>query len=313
MVFVLTTPLGSGHIQGFIQRFSRDYGRRLVEMTYADLARRGRAVSGAYIFTDFIRMSPWFKSIAIDLWDQLAAGGDAVRLYNNPARQLGRYELLRSLHDKGLNEFNVYKIDELGSATLQFPVFLRLENDHTGPKSELITSVDRLWSEVARLILAGLSPGDLLVTEYVETRDAEGVFRKYGAWRFGDRIVGQHCLLSKNWNVKAEGRIRTEKALAETDDYFEANPHKDRLMTYFEIANIEYGRLDYSLLGDKIQVWEINDNPQYFGRKPMMRNLYGKGEAFMNAYEQLDRGVVEGRTLELEPSRILRMAPAPAQ
>jgi hypothetical protein len=30
----------------------------------------------------------------------------------------------------------------------------------------------------------------------------------------------------------------------------------------FQLARVQYGRIDYSTIGDRIQVWEINTNPE---------------------------------------------------
>jgi hypothetical protein len=43
--------------------------------------------------------------------------------------------------------------------------------------------------------------------------------------------------------------------------YLEDNPHAGQLRRCFELAHIDYGRIDYGLVGDSIQVWEINTNP----------------------------------------------------
>lgn len=309
MIFFLTTPVGAGHIRGFVERFDRNYGRSLVEMTYDEFARRGCASAGAYVFTDRIRMSEWFRCLAADLWDQISELGDEVRLFNHPLKQMGRRELLRALHSQGLGDFNVHTLAEFEASDVRFPVFLRLENDHSGPKSGLIDDEEGLMREVARMLLAGAEPGNLLITEFLDTRCEDGLYRKYGAWRFGDRIVGQHCLISEEWNVKAVNRLRTDEAIEETDAYFLQNPHAGALMPLFEVAGIEYGRVDYSILGGKFQVWEINDNPQYFGRNPMRRNRFGKGEVYFEAYRGLDEGIDGQRTIDLDVTRALRMEP----
>ena len=30
----------------------------------------------------------------------------------------------------------------------------------------------------------------------------------------------------------------------------------------YQLANLDYGRIDYAVVNGKIQTWEINDNPQ---------------------------------------------------
>ena len=44
-------------------------------------------------------------------------------------------------------------------------------------------------------------------------------------------------------------------------DYVRTNPHADELRKLFGAANIEYGRIDYTIADGRIQVFEINTNP----------------------------------------------------
>lgn len=41
----------------------------------------------------------------------------------------------------------------------------------------------------------------------------------------------------------------------------EENPHRESVLGAFDLAHIEYGRVDYSLKNGEIVVWEINTNP----------------------------------------------------
>ena len=31
---------------------------------------------------------------------------------------------------------------------------------------------------------------------------------------------------------------------------------------FFRLAQIDYGKIDYAMLGDRLQIWEINTNPR---------------------------------------------------
>lgn len=59
----------------------------------------------------------------------------------------------------------------------------------------------------------------------------------------------------KSWQL-ADERYRREEA-----EYLATNPHEQELRSIFAAAEIDYGRIDYALLGEQIQVWEINTNP----------------------------------------------------
>lgn len=305
MILFLTTPVGAGHVNGFVKRFDRSWGRDLVEMTYADLFRRKQAPTGcAYLFTDRERMSEPFRELAIGLWDALLESGQPVRLLNDPKLQLGRWELLRALSDSGVNEYRAFRLNELKDAAVRYPVFLRIEDDHSGPKSELIAKDADLEREIRRLLLAGVPAEKVLAIEFVEVADCDGLRRKYGAVRIGDDIICQHILFSREWNIKADVSIREPEMLAESDDYFRQNPHAEMLMPIFETAKIEFGRIDYSFSDGKIQVWEINDNPQVaMGRHRRLSNLV-KGPRYYGAFLKLASDLGSGRPVSFEPAKV---------
>ena len=60
---------------------------------------------------------------------------------------------------------------------------------------------------------------------------------------------------------KAEASDVDEEHWHENLAYIESNPHEAWLRETFARAGIDYGRIDYGLLGDRPQVWEINLNP----------------------------------------------------
>jgi hypothetical protein len=49
--------------------------------------------------------------------------------------------------------------------------------------------------------------------------------------------------------------------VAEETQYLSENPHLEQLRRIFEIAKINFGRIDYGCVNGKVQVWEINTNP----------------------------------------------------
>jgi hypothetical protein len=57
-------------------------------------------------------------------------------------------------------------------------------------------------------------------------------------------------------------------------EYVQRNPHEEELREIFAIANIDYGRIDYSILDGKVQTWEINLNPTIGrGLRPSSRTI----------------------------------------
>jgi hypothetical protein len=140
---------------------------------------------------------------------------------------------------------------------------VRLARDHSGPKSELIPDAASLHEFLAPLLLAGHAPKDILIVEYIDTRDEAGHYRKYGAYRIGDFIFCKHLMVGRDWALKGDVRFSDDASIAEDTEYFVQNPHFDLLRPIFELAQIEFGRIDYTFKGDRIQVWEINDNPEF--------------------------------------------------
>lgn len=288
MIYFLTLPEGAGHIDLFISRYDRSYGRRLVEMTYQQLLQRGVAPPGAYIFTDRDRMNPYQRRLAGAIRRRILTAGPGFRVLGDPERQLGRLELLQRLSKDGINDYRVHSLENLNPSSIRYPVFVRIEDDHMGPRTDLISTWEDVVKSVATLVLAGFKKEQIIVVEYVDTQGEDGLYRKYGSFRIGSQIVCQHILHSSSWLGKRDSTIRTPELVASSDNFYYENPHSDILIPIFERAGIDYGRVDYSFVMGRIQVWEINDNPMFVGRNSRRVSRINKGEDFMSAFKLLD-------------------------
>jgi hypothetical protein len=246
--------------------FSLGAAARHIEIfTYERAVLRSEWGVGAVIFSDLERFySTQFREVT-ELHRRLAATG-RVQLLNGPGRTLARYGLLRRLREDGLNSFDVYRADEQRTPK-KFPVFLHGERDHLGPISGLLKDPATLEVALRRLADAGVPLSNVLVTEFSDIRSPDGLFRKYGVYIVGDRVIPRHLYFSNHWNVKdprtgIPPEIEEENLFAEELEYLHGNPHEAKLRSIFECAGIEYGRMDYSLRPDGgIEVWEINTNP----------------------------------------------------
>ena len=113
--------------------------------------------------------------------------------------------------------------------------------------------------------MAGVWPNNLLIVDFCDVSDANGVFRKYSVFRFGNHYMARHVILGNEWFQKApklkSGTNWPPEWLKEEKHFLEANPHLSQVRRAFELAKIDYGRIDYGILKGKIQVWEINSNP----------------------------------------------------
>jgi hypothetical protein len=96
--------------------------------------------------------------------------------------------------------------------------------------------------------------------------DTRGLYRKYGAFIIGNRVFPKSVQFSRHWVQKSQA-LKEPELLREEIEYVEQNPHEKVLREIFALARIEYGRMDYGILNDRVQVWEINTNPTILHRR----------------------------------------------
>jgi hypothetical protein len=248
----------------FLAGFGRELAPSLRIVRYRDLFAERRASAGAWIFTDHDRLTPRDREDAAGIWQQLERAGQPVRLLNHPLRVKRRHALLQALHAAGINDFESWRVVD-GRAPRRYPVFLRVEDDHEGPRTPLLHDAGMLRAEIDRLEVSGLPREQLLIVELRAAPDAQGVYRKYGAFRVGDRIFPNHLLFGSEWMVKRRHHDHDAVLLAEERRFLEENPHEAELRRAFEIACIDYGRADYGVVGGRLQIYEINTNPTIMG------------------------------------------------
>ncbi len=187
---------------------------------------------------------------------ELAAGGR--RMLNRPSRVALRVDLLRRLYAAGINSFRAFELDEDDIEDLRFPVFIRSVM-HDGKEEPLLRSNYDLETMKCSRRWAGGRSQRGMISEYCETKCADGLYRKYSVMRIGDAYIPRHVLFSGSW-VTRTADVVTPALLAEEEAFAESTVLGD-VKRAFEIAGIEYGRMDYSLAGDRPQIWEINMNP----------------------------------------------------
>ena len=306
MIYWVTTRRHGYTIRRHLASFGRPLVSAVTPLSYGRLLRQRDPARGVYVLTDVERLSRATLQRATALCDRLRGSGSIV--LNRPVDCLGRHDLLRGLHRHGVNVFDVHRVSDIAPSP-RFPVFLRLENDHKGPRSpllndevELRAAIDeqcrtRFWfrDEHAKrrlLRIGGHRRRALLVTEFCDTVDSQGMYRKYAAFCVGGQIIARHLFFAKRWMLKWPEQLAVQQ-LAEEVDYVRTNPHAEQLAELFRFARIEFGRIDYSLLEGRIQVWEINTNPMICApadelcveRLPVQRLF---AERFEAALRQLD-------------------------
>ncbi len=282
IVYVVTTE-HSYTMQTYVTAWGARPGSRMRFLFYEDLPRLTELPAATYFFTDLERLTPAQIEIATSVSRQVARHAPDARVVNDPARVLCRYELLTALRRLGRNGYAVARAADAAAAALRFPVFLRSEQDHTGSLTPLLHGRRELRRAARWLRFRGHPLRDLLVVEYCHTADTSGLFRKYAAFVVGHQVLPRHMLFSRNWLLKRPDIVDADTT-RELEMYLETNPHEEWIRETCALAHVAYGRIDYSLLGDEPQVWEINTNPT-------VRKL---ADLLTAAFEALD-DVADGR------------------
>ncbi len=228
---------------------------RVVHYDFLPLLRRVHP--GICIFSDIDRLDPAETTHVERLCDVLIDRFGPSLVANHPREVLRRFELLRTLWARGVNRFCAFRSDAR-SDDIRFPAFLRCANDHGGPLTGILHSPGEHRGALGRLASAGTDLSHVITIEFCDTRDPDGLYRKYSAFLVGGQLIPGHVIVSPDWVTKDS---RPEPLREEERQYLARNPHREELLCIFRIAGIDYGRIDYGLLEGRIQVWEINTNP----------------------------------------------------
>ena len=303
MIYYLVTTKHQYTMRAFIDGVGKALAPRVRIVTYRDFMRSRRLPFGTYIFSDVDRLSGSQSSELVPYWNAIREAGAPV--FNHPTQSMRRYDLLRKLNEEGINRFDAYMMTEHRKPK-QFPVFVRAAYDHLGAISDLLPDQAALDAELARLRDAAIWPGDKLIVEFLPYADSDGVYRKYAAFRIGKGFVPRQMFAGRNWVVKIH-ELNTPDLAAEEAAFLDADPHRDELIRIFEIANIDYGRIDYTIVDGQVQVFEINCNPTIIGpvsgaalqsdespRGPTYRKAIGR---YIEAMEAIDVPA-EGRHID---------------
>ncbi len=302
-IFHLCTQKGAHTMSRFKSPLSYRVWSRLKVVLYDDVLSRESWPRGIYLVTDSEPCSAEQKRIARTFYASLAARPGESAVLNDPSRIVGRFELLKQLCESGVNDFNVHRALSL-PIDVRFPAFVRYEDRHIGPITEPFATRTELDGALERLSNEGHPLERLMVVEYVDT-SVEGVFTKYGAQKIGSHVFGKHLMAGRHWMMKRKSSVRGLVADQEPA-YVTELPLRDRIEEVYGYSGHEWARMDYSLYKGRIQVWEINDNPEMgtkwtrnMGRAPVNRYVYGN---YFTGLEQVGSTVEPGPPMEFQIS-----------
>ena len=253
--------------------------------------------ASAVIICDIERMSPSYEARIAAVVRNWTAKEQAPIILNAPPKLLRRYELLKKLYFLGVNRKDVHRLDD--PYTIEktaFPCFIRIEAGHhlTPDKPKLLHSRDELAAELVRLREIGEPVYGKILVEYEDTRDDTGLHCKMSYHKIADTIIPAHMFWDHHWFVKYPPRdllsSRPELATRERQ-FIETSPHEAEIAGLFEIAGIEYGRIDYGLRADGgIHVFEVNTNPNH----PHSAGIDPERKDYINPIQRRILAAVEG-------------------
>lgn len=259
MIHFFTTEHHRYTVEQFVGSWMPEQTREVGIVTYEKIPVFKRLHAGVCVFTDMERLHPSELRMAKDLAQALRARKEFT-VVNDPANYLSRFDLLQRLAETRVNDYRVFRVDD-ETAELRYPVFIRNAADHLGPLTGLIENESEL--RLARQTLRASQRKhwkNLIIVEYCDTSGGADEFRKYSVMNVAGVLVPRHVLVSEEWATKNPDVV-TEEIAREEDAFVRDFPHSDQIRRIFEIAGVEYGRIDYGLRAGRVQVWEINTNP----------------------------------------------------
>lgn len=268
MIYYFVAASEAYAMRSFLSSWGKGLTDRIKVVPYEAFLAGHRQVpesDASYIFSTFgllKRMGLQAYSQICDLHDRLVNCCGRARVLNDPRKGLPRYDFLRALFEKGTNSFNVYRLEE---TPVRFPAFVRWEAGTEYNQPELLRTSAQYGMMVQWAKTMWNSLDGLLAIEFCDTADQSGLYRKYGAFVVGNRIVPRHVFFSRNWLVKVADLAEPDM-IQEELAYLDSNPHSDLLLACARIAQVSYGRIDYGLLDGRPQIWEINTNPMLASR-----------------------------------------------
>ncbi|MHC4550140.1 MAG: ATP-grasp domain-containing protein [Planctomycetota bacterium] len=144
-----------------------------------------------------------------------------------------------------------------------FPLVLRSDVEHTGRVHRFDTPAELKAFDTAQLC-------DPVASPFVETRCADGWYRKYRYFLVGDRGSPRHLQISRDWLVRMDQRDLRRAHVEEELAYMAGEePHHDLLNRARGALGLDFVCFDFSPRpAGGIVIWEANPFPVFVGQWP---------------------------------------------
>jgi hypothetical protein len=270
-------------------------------LLYNKMRRTRRIDAKVIVFCDVERIGPEQEDRAAKLASAWSKLDGAPLLLNSPPRALRRYPLMKALKHAGINQSDVARLDDPeGLGRIRYPCFIRYENGHIdkGIKPDLLNNADEMATYLAEMRADGRTTYGKIAIEFEDLRDEHGDYIKYAYFRVGDRLVAGHRFVNSHWFVKSaspELLARRPEAIEAEREFVETAPYQEQIARVFDIAGIQYGRIDFGVRKDGgLHIFEINTNPRHpkiADTYPARREIIGSVKANLaGAFAALTNG-----------------------
>ena len=248
----------------------------------------------SYVFTDMDRAAPRELAAAATLAGEIRAKGPGHRVINDPTNVAERFELLRLLHLHGINRFNAYLLVE-HAAPERWPVFVRATRGGSGGPSELVHDAAALEAAIFALARDGVRRESIMIVEFQPTDRLNGNVVKYGAYCVAGKVFPGHVHVCTDWRSKLDSahRVLDAEVLELEQAWFRDMAYREEVARAFEIAGIEYGRIDFGLVDGQPQFWEINTNPDLLALPRSPRDQVERDPIMLPVYLPILRQIFE--------------------
>ncbi|MFW5804021.1 MAG: hypothetical protein ACOCWG_02200 [bacterium] len=276
MIYFITTAGNTQTISSFFNTWGKKLKKQIRLIPYEKLLRCKTISSGTYFFCDLDLLNDEQLKFARSFYLELKKYPESYRMLNEPVISANRVQLLDKLFQEKINSFRCVSLTEIPD-DLQFPVFIRHGIDHSGKISKIIYDNNEMKIIINRAINQGLPKDEIFITEFVDTAIDGKIYKKYSAFVLGDTILPRHIFYSNDWMIK-RADLTSKKIVDEEFEYIINNPHKEFLRKVAKTANIDYGRIDYSMKDNQPVIWEINPNPMIASssslKKPQRKKIH---------------------------------------
>lgn len=225
-------------------------------MAYFDAAFGSSRPTGIVIFGDLERLRTSEQPYVAQLWHRLANANRTTRLLNNPLRAMRRYELLRILRERAINDFDAYSLLEARQPS-RYPVYLLREVAENVLPLELLGGPADVTAEIGKLIALGLGRDGYLMIEFTATPDAGGCYRKYSAMGIEGRVIPGVLHISTDWRVEESDSTLDEALEAERQTYATSELNDASLCEALRLSGIDVGIVDYFVEAGRPQILGI--------------------------------------------------------